>query len=371
MAPDSLVRPFEPGTWGGRQARLRALMERRRLPFLLVTKPVNIFYLTGFRGSAGAALFDGSNGVLWVDPRYTLQARGEAQGVEVLEARTAVLSAAGRWLRRHRAKVAGYDDLHVTCAERARLEQASGPSVAWRPAGGWVEELREIKDAGEKERLRQAGRLTARVFEELRGAIRPGAREADLAAEIEYRLRRRGAEGVAFETIVASGPRGALPHARASAKRLEAGELVIMDLGAILGGYAADMTRTVCLGRARGRARQLYQAVLEAQAEAVEAVRAGMPAEAVDSAARRSLERRGLEKDFRHSTGHGVGLEIHERPRLARGERKRLRADSAVTVEPGIYREGWGGIRIEDTVLVGADGAEILTPARKEDWIID
>jgi Xaa-Pro aminopeptidase len=207
------------------------------------------------------------------------------------------------------------------------------------------------------------------VFTEVLRHVRPGVIERDLAAEIEYRMRKKGADGAAFETIVASGKRSAHPHARASSKALEECELVIFDLGAILAGYAADMTRTVFLGEPTRRVRKLYSGVLEAQAEAVRTVRERVTAGKVDSSARRVLAREGVARYFTHSTGHGVGLEIHERPRLGKGERTRLRAGSVVTVEPGVYVQGLGGIRIEDTVLVGPADAEVLTPAPKDIFV--
>jgi Xaa-Pro aminopeptidase len=242
--------------------------------------------------------------------------------------------------------------------------------VRLKPAGGLIEELRCVKEADEINCIRAAARLTSAVFTEVVRLVRPGVRELDLAAEIEYRIRRGGADGAAFETIVASGPRGAWPHARASSKLLKKSELVIFDLGAILRGYAADMARTVYVGKPGGRVRSLYGAVREAQQRAADVARSGIQARVVDSTARKALARRGLARYFTHSVGHGVGLEIHERPRLARGERERLAAGCVVTVEPGIYLEGFGGIRIEDTVLVGESGPEILTLASKDDWYV-
>jgi Xaa-Pro aminopeptidase len=353
-----------------RQERLRQLLERRKLPLLVVSNPVNIFYLTGFRGSAGVAILGPSAALLWVDPRYTQQAREQARGVEVVEERGSLLKAAGRWLGKRGVKKAGYEDGHLTCAGLRELAGQTPGTVRLTPAGELVEELRYVKDPEEIECIRNAGRLTAAVLAEVIKQVRPGVRESDLAAEIECRLRRRGADGAAFETIVASGPRAAWPHARASAKLLKKSELVIFDLGAILRGYAADMTRTFYLGNPSRRVRSLYSAVLEAQQRAVRSLGAGKRARDVDAAARRALAARGLDGWFTHSTGHGVGLEIHEKPRLARGERQRLEAGCVVTVEPGVYLEGLGGIRIEDTVLVRRGGGEILTPAPKDDWII-
>jgi Xaa-Pro aminopeptidase len=212
--------------------------------------------------------------------------------------------------------------------------------------------------------------VTAEVFAEVLPQVRPGVLEQDLAGEIEYRMHRKGAEGAAFETIVASGPRSAYPHARASSKALQESELVIFDLGAIVNGYAADMTRTVFLGEPNRRVRSLYSAVLKAQGGAVRAVQDMTPAGAIDSAARRILAKHGLARYFAHSTGHGVGLEVHEQPRLGKRQTTRLRSGSVVTVEPGVYLPGFGGIRLEDTVLVGPGAPEILTPASKENWVV-
>lgn len=357
-------------TFADRQARLRNQLEKDRLPLLLVTSLVNIFYLTGFQGSAGVAIVGPSDLILFVDPRYTLQAREQACGVEVLEAKRGLLRAAAAWLSRRRVRKVGYEPAHLACAEFDRLAKETCSGVTFKPAGGLIEELRAVKDQDEVAKIRGAGRLTAEVFEEVLTQVRPGVRESDLAAEIEYRMRLKGADGAAFETIVASGPRGAFPHARPSRKLLEKHDLVIFDLGAILSGYAADMTRTVCLGEPARRIRRLYNLVAAAPQRAIETLRQGIRAGQVDAVARRFLEARGVGKYFTHSTGHGVGLEIHEAPRLGRGEKTRLRAGCVVTVEPGIYLEGMGGIRIEDTVLVGADGAEILTPAPKDRWIL-
>jgi Xaa-Pro aminopeptidase len=358
------------GPFGARQARLRTRLEERELPFLLVSNPVNIFYLTGFRGSAGAAVFGGAGeALLWVDPRYTLQAREEAQEVVVSRARRGLLDAAGQWMAKRRVATAGFEESHLTFAAVRDLKRRCS-RISFKPAGGLIEELRCVKDAGEIESIRAAARVTAQAYEDVRPLLQPGVRENDLAAEIEYRMRRRGAEGAAFETIVASGPRAAWPHARASSKLLKKSELVILDLGAILSGYAADMTRTVCLGKPGPRLRRLYSAVHEAQAKGIVAVRRNVRAGTVDRVVRRELERRGLARYFTHSTGHGVGLEIHEMPRVGRGESRRLEAGCVITVEPGVYIEGLGGIRIEDTVAVGSDGSEVLTAAPKDDWII-
>ncbi len=338
---------------------------------LVVSNPVNIFYLTGFRGTAGVAAFGPADAALWIDPRYTLQARDQAHGVEVIETKTGLLTAVGRWLRRSKASLGGYEDSYLNCAAFKELERRGPRTMRWLRSSGIIEKLRSIKDSYEIDQIRRAGHLTAGVLTETIPSMRPGVRESDIAAELEYRMRLKGADGAAFETIVASGARGALPHARASSKPLIAGELVIVDLGAILAGYVADMTRTFYLGVPGPRARRLYSAVVEAERAAVEAARPAVRAGDVDAAARRVLKRRALAGLFIHSTGHGVGLEVHERPRLGRNEKARLKAGFVVTAEPGVYLEGFGGVRVEDTVLVGPQGPEVLTPASKASWYVE
>jgi Xaa-Pro aminopeptidase len=356
--------------YAARRQRLREQFERRKIAALLVTSLPNIYYLTGFRGSAGVALVGPPESILWVDPRYTLQATEQAVGVKVIEARGGLVKEAAGWVRKKCLGPVGYDDAVFTCREFASLERAGGPKRRWVPAGGMVEDLRIVKDPGEADWIRKAGKLTAEVFEEVRRRIRPGARESDLAAEIEYRMKRKGAEGAAFETIVVSGERSAWPHARPSSKLLKENDLVIFDLGAILGGYAADMTRTLYLGNPSARVRTLYNKVREAQERATQVARAGRLTADVDAAARKVLERRKLERYFTHSTGHGVGLEIHEMPHVSRGDKGRLRPGYVITVEPGVYLEGLGGVRIEDTVLVTDGKPEVLTPAAKDAWFI-
>jgi len=354
-----------------RQERLRALLEARQIPLILVTNLINIRYLTGFVGSAGTALFGPRQGLLWVDPRYTLQSREQAQGVEVVEEKIGSLKGAAKWLAKHSVREIAFEVSNLTCANFDLLRTQAGRTLAMKPAGDLIEELRVVKDRGEIEAIRSAGKVTAEVFCELLRMIRPGVCERDLASEVDYRMRKKGAEGAAFETILASGPRSAYPHARPSSKPLQESDLVIFDFGAILRGYAADMTRTVFLGEPSRRVRSVYSSVLKAQRGAVKSIQDGIKAGAVDSAARSVLAKRGLAGYFTHSTGHGVGLEIHERPRVGRGETARLRAGSVVTVEPGVYIEGLGGIRLEDTVLVGPEGPEVLTPAPLEGWELE
>lgn len=281
---------------------------------------------------------------------------------------------AGGLLSQSRArKAVFYSPGRVTVAQFAVLRKAAGTRVRMRRDPGLISGLRGVKDPNEIQAMKEAADLVSAVFADVIPLIRPGVLENELAAEIEYCMRRRGASGASFETIVASGARSALPHARPSDKPISKNELVVLDLGAILRGYCSDMTRTVFVGRAPRRVREWYGAVLNAQEAAIRALKPGVSAGDVDSAARRVLQRHRLARFFTHSTGHGLGIEVHEAPRLGRGETTKLVAGNVVTIEPGIYVENVGGIRIEDDVLVVEDDgvtaekrAQILTSAPKE-----
>jgi Xaa-Pro aminopeptidase len=352
-----------------RLARLRELMERGGVDALLVTHIPNVFYLSGFTGDSGALLVEHTRAILLTDSRFTTQAGEELAptriGLKIVKGPLAAAVGAELLRRRFRGRAA-FEGARVSVAEAARLRKASGGNIRWRAVAGWVEQLRRVKDEDEIERMRDAARLGSKVIVDVLPLIRPGVRECDLAAEIEFRMRRGGASGPSFETIVASGARGALPHARATTKAFRRNELVVIDMGAILRHYCSDLTRTVYLGRAPARVREWYRAVVEAQTAAVQALRPGVPCSAPDSAAREVLRGYGLEKLFIHSTGHGLGIEVHEEPRLGRGQSLPLDASSVVTIEPGIYLEGAGGIRVEDDVLVLPGGPEVLTDAPRD-----
>jgi len=349
----------------------RRAMDSAGADALVVTHLPNVFYLCGFTGSNAALIVLSGAHHLFTDGRYTIQAAEESPGTRIHIVRTAVSEACGGFLaqkglaqqsRRTRLRV-GFDPAHLSLAEWTRLRKAAGARIRWKPAAGLVETLREVKDAAELAIMREAAKLGSEVMEEVIGLVRPGVTEIDLVAEIDYRMRRKGADGVSFESIVASGPRAALPHARPTAKRLQKREFVVLDLGAILRHYCSDLTRTVYLGKAPANARKWYRAVEQAQQAALEALQAGVTAGSVDRAARRTLERSGLGRYFVHSTGHGLGIEVHETPRLGRGQRQEIRVGNVVTLEPGIYLQGVGGIRIEDDVAVLSGGVEVITSA--------
>src|SRR5580692_3579467 len=350
----------------GRLKRLRDALAAAGAGAYLETHPPNIYYLCGFSGDSGALLVDSGSAALFTDGRFTIQAKEETRGVRVHIHKGPLLEAVGGHLKsRPRPKVVVAPS-HLSLADWKALKKAGGSRLKWAAIDGIVESLRAVKDADEIERIREAARVGSQVMEEAIALVRPGVAELDIAAEIGYRMRRKGASGESFEAIVAAGPRSALPHARPSARRIGKNELVVLDLGAILRRYCSDLTRTVHVGKASARVRQWYYAVLEAQAAARHALKPGVTCGAIDAAARNVLDRKGLGRYFVHSTGHGIGLEIHEDPRIARDQKRLLDAGNVVTVEPGVYVEGVGGIRIEDDALVTPRGAEILTTAPRE-----
>ena len=354
----------------GRQKKLRTALESSRLETLLVTHLPNIRYLCGFTGSAAALVITPAKSVFFTDGRYTEQARAEVQGSRVVIARKSPLVAAGEWLSAHGKKLhlrtIGIEGEDLSVAERTRLAKSLGRGFRLREAPPLVEKARVVKDEDEISLLRAAVILGASLFEYALKAIHPGVKETEVAAEMEYTARRAGAEGMSFETIIASGPRSALPHGRASQAAIPSEGFVVCDFGVILAGYCSDMTRTVWVGQPSDMARRMYDAVREAQQAATEAVRPGASVSEIDSAARKLLQKNGLGRYFTHSTGHGVGLEIHEAPRLASGQTDVLHPGMVVTIEPGVYLPGIGGVRIEDMVVVTESGCTVLTPTDKE-----
>jgi Xaa-Pro aminopeptidase len=351
---------MEARVYAKRIENVRAALRAKRAEALLVTHLPNIFYLTGFTGDSGFLLVEPERTTLFTDGRFRVQARAEAPWAKLVMQRAGLAATVGAHLARAKFSV-GYSPSQLSLATWQDLRHAAGAKVRWRAAEGIIEALRAIKSPPEVAAIRAAGKLACEVMREVIALVRPGVRELDLAAEIGYRLRRKGASGESFEAIVAAGPRSALPHARPGERRIGKNELVVLDLGAILRRYCSDLTRTVFVGRAPARVKRWYRAVQNAHAAACEALRPGVQAQEVDRAARQVLQRNGLGRFFVHSTGHGLGLEIHEVPRLGKGQATLLQAGSVVTIEPGIYIEGVGGIRIEDDARVTADGSELLT----------
>jgi Xaa-Pro aminopeptidase len=279
-----------------------------------------------------------------------------------------VLSALGEWFGAHHKRkwTIGVEAEHLTVADKKRLTDLLPSGMGLRNASTMVERARMVKDDDELELIREAVRVGAKLFDRALEVVRPGVKESEVAAEMEYAARKAGAEEMSFPTIVASGARSALPHGRATEQIVSPGGFVVCDFGVILAGYCSDQTRTVWVGNAPEHARHAYEAVREAQAAAIAAVRPGICVGEVDAAARKVLHKARLGRYFTHSTGHGVGLEIHEAPRVAGGQREVLKAGMVITIEPGVYFPGKWGVRIEDMVAVNESGCEVLTPTSKD-----
>ncbi|MGA2346285.1 MAG: Xaa-Pro peptidase family protein [Candidatus Sulfotelmatobacter sp.] len=351
-----------------RQKKLREHLATIRLDALLISHLPNIRYLCGFTGSAGLLLVEEAGSVFFTDVRYDTQAHDEVKGAKVVIARKAVVTALGEWLtrrKRGRGRTIGIEAEHFTLAEKKRLAEVLPSGVRVKATTSVVERDRMVKDGDELDRIRAAVALGAKLFDRALEVLRPGVKETDVAGEMEFAARRGGAEEMSFPTIIASGARSALPHGRASDQAI-AGGFVVCDFGVILSGYCSDQTRTVWVGTVSEDARRAYQAVKEAQEAAIDAVRPGVAVGEVDAAARKVLRKAGLGRYFTHSTGHGVGLEIHEAPRVANGQKEILQPGMVITIEPGVYFPGKWGVRIEDMVAVTAGGCEVLTPTSKD-----
>lgn len=345
-----------------RLAALRELLGKADLDGLLVTALPNIRYLTGFSGSSALLLVTALDCVLFTDFRYEAQV-----GDEVGRAATVRIESTSLWNGVWPAiaglpgvERVGFESAHLLHRDFARLLE-QGSRWQWRPTVDLVEALRAVKDAGEIAAIKRAIGMAERALSRTLPLLVPGMTETAAAGLLERHLRDEGSEAYPFATIVASGPRSALPHARASDRGFQHGDFVLLDFGAVADGYCSDITRTVVLGAANSDQREIYHVVLEANARASGAVRAGMRGMAADALARDYIDACGLGGAFGHSLGHGIGLEVHEAPRLAKTIDSPLAAGMVVTIEPGVYRPGWGGVRIEDDVLLTEHGAEVLT----------
>jgi Xaa-Pro aminopeptidase len=361
--------------YGARQKKLRGQIEDNGFRALLVTHLPNVRYLCGFTGSSAALILTGDRSIFFSDGRYIEQAKAEVQNSRVVIGRKAALTSAAEWLVAHRTSFrrsgkaglsVGIEGEHLTVAARSKLAKVLEPGITLKETPPLIEHARMVKDTEEIKLIRAAVRMGSSLFSALIKNIRPGIEENEVAAELEYEARRAGAEQMSFPTIIASGKRSALPHGVASEAKIRAKGFVVCDFGVILAGYCSDMTRTVHVGKPGREAMATYEMVREAQQAAVEAVAPGVAVGEVDNAARKLLKTRGLTKYFSHSTGHGVGLEIHEAPRMAAGQADVLQAGMVITIEPGVYIPGKWGIRIEDMVLVTETGCEVLTPTSKE-----
>jgi Xaa-Pro aminopeptidase len=347
---------------GARTDRLVGLLAERELDCLLVTNLVNVRYLTGFTGTNGACVVSSDERLFLTDFRYVEQARSQVQGYERVEAgRDMVADLAGRLRGR-----AGFDDAHMTVELHRKLGEKVAEGVELVSAGGLVERLREVKDELELDAIRAAAEIANEAYEELRERGLAGRTERDVALTVTRSLEDRGAEGASFPAIVAAGPHGALAHAVPRDVEIPGGTLVVIDMGAQVDGYCSDCTRTLATGPLEDGALEVYELVRRAQDEALRAVRAGASCKAVDAVARDIIAAAGHGERFGHGLGHGVGLEVHEAPRLAKTAEGELRAGNVATVEPGVYVPGELGVRIEDLVVVTDGEPEVLTAFPKE-----
>lgn len=351
--------------YAARRQRLVETFAEHKIDLFFVTSPPNIRYLSGFTGSNAILLVDRERTILLTDPRYTIQAAAECDCPSQTLKRPlsdGTIKIVERWKPRR----VGFEKSRISYAAHAAVAEKLPNTARLVPVDFAIEILRAVKDDAEVAAIRKSVAVNSRAFSEAMRRFRAGMLESELAAEIDYRQRRLGASGPAFETIVAAGERTALPHARPETVAIGTDRLLLVDMGATVDGYASDMTRTMAVGKVTDELKRMYAAVLEAQLAAIDAVRPGITAGEVDGVARRVLNDHGLGREFVHSTGHGLGLEIHESPRLGKKDKTKLAAGMTITIEPGVYRQGTGGIRIEDTVLVTAHGCEVLTPTPKD-----
>lgn len=353
-----------------RPGRIAALVDRltsAHVDAVLLTGLSNIRYLTGFSGSSALLVVTPREVVLITDFRYQTQVADEVGDIARISIEASSLWS-GLWTQLGTllsVRIIGFETAHIQHRDFQRLVE-SGARWQWRPTSDMVEALRERKDDAEIARITEAAGVATRALERTLPLIHAGMTELAVAGVLEKALRDEGSEGFPFPSIVASGPRSALPHARSSPRVIERGEFLLMDFGAEVGGYCSDMTRTVVIGRATEQHRVIYDVVQVANARAASGVRAGMTGRDADAIARQYIERAGYGEQFGHSLGHGIGLEVHEAPRLARTAEATLPENAVVTIEPGVYQPGWGGVRIEDDVVLRAAGPTILTQFPRE-----
>lgn len=349
--------------------KLRQAMQEQQLEALLITSSVNRRYLTGFTGSAGYVLVTAQEAYLLTDFRYMTQAPEQATAFSVVEHSANVVDTMKELLAKGNISKLGFEQDLVPYSRYAMYSKHLGP-VELVPVSGIMEEIRNFKDAEEIAIIEKATDIADRTFSHILSYIKPGVTEQEIELEMESFMRRLGATGTSFETIVASGERSALPHGVASEKVIGANEFVTLDFGAIYQGYVSDLTRTVFVGTPTDEHRKIYNIVLEAQLNTLKHLKPGMSGRDADALARDVIASHGYGDAFGHSTGHGIGMEVHEEPRLSKMSDTVLSPGMVVTVEPGIYIPGFGGVRIEDDVLITEDGIRVLTHSTKEFTIL-
>jgi Xaa-Pro aminopeptidase len=359
-------------TRSDRTERLLGELDESGLDALLVTELTGVRYLTGYTGSNGLALVGPDRRLFVTDFRYVEQAAEEVDpGFERVRAPQDLLESVGELIGGQGRVRLGFDDVHTSVRDHARLAELVEERAELVPAGGLVERLRRVKEPAEVELISAATQVADEALEELLAGGLIGRTERELALSLEILMRERGAEGPAFETIIAAGGHGALPHAQPRDVAVQAGQMVVIDWGARMNGYCSDCTRTVATGRVEDEAREAYELVRHAQLTGLQAVRAGRNGREVDAEVREIIEEAGYGERYGHGLGHGVGLDIHEAPRLSQRSEDTLEAGNVVTVEPGVYLPGRFGVRIEDLVVVGEQGCLVLTGVGKDLRVVD
>ncbi|MGM0167329.1 xaa-Pro aminopeptidase [Enterococcus sp. AZ135] len=343
---------------------LRALMKKEVIDAYLVTSPANLRYLTNFTGTAGLAMITLDNAFFITDFRYTEQASEQVQGMTIIQHQGDIVGEIIKLIESEQINVLGFEDAFLTYAEYSVFEEVIDAELA--PASGLIEKLREQKDDGEIAIIEKACAIADEGFEHVLKMIRPGMTEIEVANQLDFFMRSLGATGTSFETIVASGARSALPHGVASEKKIEQGDLITLDFGCVYQGYVSDITRTFAIGDPGQQLKDIYHIVLEAQRKVIEVAQPGVTGAQLDAVARDFITEAGYGEAFGHSTGHGIGMEIHEGPNISRSNDEPLKAGNIITDEPGIYLAGLGGVRIEDDLVILPEGNRILTQSSKE-----
>lgn len=349
----------------GRIKNLQALLMENNLDSLLVNELSQVKYLCGYSGSNGLLVVFLNEAYFITDFRYKAQVRTEVKGAKILIAQRELYTEIPKIKRLLQKNLrVGYLEAYLT-VRNLNMIRSLLPQALLAPTGGMVEALASVKEADEIKKIQKAVDIADVAFGRILQIIRPGVRENEVAAELEYQMKMLGSEDPSFETIIASGYRSALPHGRASAKMIKKGEFVTLDFGAIYGGYHSDITRTVVVGKASARQKKIYSLVLKAQIAGTRKARAGLKGSVVDKHVRDIIAKAGYGKNFGHGLGHGIGLLIHEEPRLTPLSDTVLQPGMVVTVEPGIYIDGWGGVRVEDDVVITRSGCRVMNRADK------
>lgn len=347
-----------------RVEKLRKKMQEENLDSFLITSPYNLRYLTNFTGTTGLAVITLEKAFFITDFRYTEQAAAQAQGFEIIKNVGPIFEEVADLVQKEGLRELGFEETTVSFLEYSVLEEIIDAQLI--PISGMIEELREIKDEEEIAIIEKACSIADLAYDHILKMIQPGMTEIEVANQLDFYMRSLGASGVSFETIVASGLRSAMPHGVSSKKIIEQGDLITIDFGCYYEGYVSDMTRTFAIGDPGEQLKEIYQIVLEAQLAVLEVAKPGVTGKQLDAVARDYITKHGYGEAFGHSTGHGIGLEIHEGPNVSVRAEKQFVPGNIITDEPGIYLPGIGGVRIEDDLLITSDGNRVLTHSPKE-----